>query len=95
MASQLVPRSWMLQAAQLRRKWREKHGAVSINLPESEVRVTDADSIYPDITFRFNSQPDSQAHMLVQELMIMANEAVAKMGEHSVPSRNRGESRLC
>ena len=64
----------------MRRDWRMQQGAVHISMPECEVRVRHVESPVPHVFLTTEIQDESSAHMLVSELMIMANEAVARIG---------------
>ena len=57
-----------------------QQGAVHISMPECEVRVRHAESPVPHVFLTTETQDESAAHTLVSELMIMANEAVARIG---------------
>lgn len=68
-----------MQAAQLRRAWRDSKGAVSFAPDDVEVRVEDAHLPNPRVTIQPQLQ-SSAASMLVAEMMILAGEAVGTFG---------------
>ncbi|KAK9829763.1 hypothetical protein WJX72_007759 [[Myrmecia] bisecta] len=83
----------LAQAAELRQQWREEAGAVQFNLPEMALRVADAHSDAPAVSISVLDQLASPARRLVQELMILAGEAVANFGaEQGVPLPYRGQN---
>lgn len=67
--------------ANIRAKWREAQGAISIRMPESQIKVSEAeDNIYIDIL------EDSPARQIVAEMMILAGEVAARYGQtHQLP----------
>ncbi|MGQ9869385.1 ribonuclease catalytic domain-containing protein [Leptodesmis sp.] len=67
------------QWAKLRQQWRQSQGAISINMPESSIKVKDGE-ITIDVLH------NSLARQLVAEMMILAGEAAAHYGQtHSIP----------
>jgi len=67
------------QAAERRRNWRSTHGAISINMPESSIKVQD-DEITIEVL------DNSVSRQLVAEMMILAGEIAARYGqEHELP----------
>ncbi|MGC1305956.1 MAG: ribonuclease R family protein [Phormidesmis sp.] len=71
--------------AKQRLTWRKSQGAISIQLPESVIRVAD-DTITVDIL------EASTARDMVAEMMILTGEVAARYGEaHSLPIPYRGQ----
>lgn len=68
-------------AAQLRHRWRESQGAITINLPESSIKVTDGGA-----TIQIEVLEESASRQLVAELMILTSEAAGCYGrDHNLP----------
>lgn len=75
------------QWAKRRRQWRQIQGAISINMPESSIKVSDDDEIIIQVL------NDSLARHLVAEMMILAGEVAARYGQaHSLPLPFRYQS---
>ncbi|QZZ20370.1 VacB/RNase II family 3'-5' exoribonuclease [Leptothermofonsia sichuanensis E412] len=75
------------QWATRRRQWRQIQGAISINMPESSIKVSDDDEIIIQVL------NDSLARHLVAEMMILAGEVAARYGQaHSLPLPFRYQS---
>ncbi|NJM99860.1 MAG: VacB/RNase II family 3'-5' exoribonuclease [Phormidesmis sp. RL_2_1] len=75
-------------AAQAKKRlaWRKSQGAISINMPESSIKV-DGDTITIDVI------ESSTARDMVAEMMILAGEVAARYGEdHELPLPFRGQS---
>lgn len=71
--------------AQRRRTWRDRQGAISINMPEAMIKVKD-DDISIDVL------EDSPSRQLVAEMMILAGEVAARYGQtHNIPLPFRGQ----
>ncbi len=71
--------------AKQRKSWRYHQGAISINMPESMIKVKD-DEISIDIL------DDSSSRQLVAEMMILAGEVAARYGQtHNIPLPFRGQ----
>ena len=65
--------------ASIRQKWRHAQGAISIQLPESSIKVN-GDQVTIDIL------PDSMSRKLVAEMMILTGQVAARFGsEEGVP----------
>ncbi|MBF2028095.1 MAG: VacB/RNase II family 3'-5' exoribonuclease [Oscillatoriales cyanobacterium C42_A2020_001] len=65
--------------AKRRREWRRAQGAISINMPESSIKVQD-DEITIEVL------DNSASRQLVAEMMILAGEVAARYGqEHQLP----------
>lgn len=78
------------QWAKRRQQWRQSQGAISINMPESSIKVKDGE-ITIDVLH------NSLARQLVAEMMILAGEAAARYGQtHSlpIPFRNQPQPEL-
>jgi exoribonuclease II len=72
-------------AARRRRQWRLAQGAISINMPESSIKVVD-DKIEIEVL------SDSASRNLVAEMMILAGEVAARFGqEQALPLPFRGQ----
>lgn len=72
-------------AARRRQVWRQTKGAVSINLPESMIKVKD-DEITIDVL------SDSSSRQLVAEMMILAGEVAGRYGQaHNLALPFRGQ----
>jgi exoribonuclease II len=72
-------------AASQRRNWRLAQGAISINMPESSIKVV-GDQIEIEVL------SDSASRNLVAEMMILAGEAAARFGqEQALPLPFRGQ----
>lgn len=73
--------------AKQRQVWREEQGAISIQLPESSIKVQD-DQIQIQVL-----QQDSPSRVLVAEMMILAGQVAAAYGEyHGLPLPFRHQS---
>lgn len=73
------------KGATRRKAWRYAQGAISINMPESTIKVKD-DEISIDIL------DDSKSRQLVAEMMILAGEVAAHYGKiNSIPLPFRGQ----
>lgn len=71
--------------AQRRQTWRQRQGAVSINLPESTIKVKN-DEIIIDVL------NDSSSRQLVAEMMILAGEVAGRYGQaHNLALPFRGQ----
>jgi exoribonuclease-2 len=65
--------------AKRRQTWRQAQGAISINMPESSIKVKDGE-ITIDVLY------DSRARKMVAEMMILAGEIAARYGQaHNIP----------
>jgi exoribonuclease-2 len=65
--------------AKRRQQWRQSQGAISINMPESSIKVKDGE-ITIDVLH------NSLARQLVAEMMILAGETAARYGQtHNIP----------
>ena len=66
-----------------RRLYREACGSIEIPLPESKIHVAPAelDAVRPKIVVKRISQWESPSRSLVAEMMILAGEAVGRLGE--------------
>jgi len=72
--------------ANIRRNWRSTQGAISINMPESSIKVQD-DEITIEVL------DNSVSRQLVAEMMILAGEVAARYGqEHELPIPFRHQS---
>lgn len=81
----------VVQASEARAAWRTRQGAASITLDECEVRVADPRAPNPRVTLERLQTGTSAARTLVSEMMIMAGQVAATVGEfllseHSEPS---------
>ncbi|HEY9735611.1 MAG TPA: ribonuclease R family protein [Trichocoleus sp.] len=78
--------------AKVRMNWRETQGAISIHMPESNIKVSEAeDDIIIDVL------DDSTARQMVAEMMILAGEVAARYGqEHNlaIPFRSQPQPEL-
>lgn len=78
--------------AQVRSRWRVTQGAISINMPESNIKVSEAeDQIAIEVL------DDSPARQLVAEMMILAGEVAARYGEThalAIPFRSQPQPEL-
>lgn len=72
----------MLQASELRQQWRVQQGAITIALDESEVRVSDPLALDPTVTVERVNVAKSPARTMVAEMMILAGQVAATIGEH-------------
>ena len=74
-----------VQAAEARERWREEQGALSFQMPEAKVRVVEPHS--PDSRVQvhagLNGGGEQPSQRLVSELMILAGQAIACMGQTS------------
>lgn len=71
--------------AKRRRTWRQSQGAISINLPESMIKVKDDEIIIEVLN-------DSLSRQLVAEMMILAGEAAGRYGmAHNLALPFRGQ----
>jgi exoribonuclease-2 len=76
--------------AKRRQQWRQSQGAISINMPESSIKVKDGE-ITIDVLH------NSLARQLVAEMMILAGETAARYGQaHNlpIPFRNQPQPEL-
>lgn len=76
--------------AKQRREWRKSQGAISINMPESSIKVVD-EEITIDVL------DSSQSRHMVAEMMILAGEVAARYGEAhalAIPFRSQPEPEL-
>ncbi|MEO0868371.1 MAG: ribonuclease R family protein, partial [Cyanobacteria bacterium J06642_11] len=76
--------------AKQRREWRKSQGAISINMPESSIKVID-EEITIDVL------ENSQSRQTVAEMMILAGEVAARYGEAhalAIPFRSQPEPEL-
>ena len=69
-----------LQVAELRREWRNEQGALTVQFPDSMMLVSNPRSANPTISVKRDDAYETPANLFVSELMIMANEAVGKLG---------------
>jgi exoribonuclease II len=68
-----------------RQNWRRQQGAININLPESSIKVN-GDQVQIEVL------NESEARILVAEMMILAGEVAAHYGEiHNLPLPFRGQ----
>lgn len=78
--------------AKVRSQWREGQGAITIHLPESYIKVSEAeDSIVIDVL------EDSAARQMVAEMMILTGEVAARYGEEhalAIPFRSQPQPEL-
>ena len=78
--------------AKVRGQWRMTQGAISINMPESSIKVSEAED---DIVIEvFN---DSMARQMVAEMMILAGEVAARYGQThalAIPFRSQPQPEL-
>lgn len=76
--------------AKRRQEWRQAQGAITINMPESSIKVQD-----DEITIRVLD--DSFARQLVAEMMILAGEVAGRYGQAhnlAIPFRNQAQPEL-
>ncbi|HEY9806788.1 MAG TPA: ribonuclease R family protein, partial [Candidatus Obscuribacterales bacterium] len=76
--------------AKRRQSWRQSQGAISINMPESSIKVRD-DEITIEVL------ENSQSRQLVAEMMILAGEVAARYGQAhnlAIPFRNQTQPEL-
>lgn len=89
------PELWALnEAAKIRERWREDQGALSFNMPEARVHVTDPHSAAAAVSVKASRQhrEESASQRLVSEMMILAGEAVAAIGQqHELALPYRGQ----
>ncbi len=72
--------------AKRRQAWRTTQGAISIHMPESVIKVKNDDEIVIEVL------DDSQARLLVAEMMILAGEVAGRFGQtHQIPLPYRGQ----
>ncbi len=84
-------------AAKARRGYRAANGSVEIALPELKMEVTNADDsdfdFLPKVTLTAVNVEESVSRQLVAEMMILAGEVCARLGDHlQVPLPYRGQS---
>jgi exoribonuclease II len=85
-------------AAKARRSYRAANGSVEINLPEPKMEVLDVDDDVeheksPGVTMTAVNVEESLSRQLVAEMMILAGEVCARLGDHlQVPLPYRGQS---
>ena len=70
----------LLQIADLRKEWRTKNGATGISIPECELHVRLTPGKEPEISLEQIDMGTSRARLMVSELMVLANEAMASIG---------------
>jgi exoribonuclease II len=78
--------------SQVRSRWRTTQGAISINMPESSIKVLEAED---DIVIEV--MEDSPARQMVAEMMILAGEVAARYGqthELAIPFRSQPQPEL-
>ena len=78
------------ECARRRREWRKSQGAISINMPESSIKVID-EEITIDVL------ENSQSRQTVAEMMILTGEVAARYGEAhelAIPFRSQPEPEL-
>ncbi|MGI0488008.1 ribonuclease catalytic domain-containing protein [Pantanalinema rosaneae CENA516] len=78
------------QWAKRRQSWRQSQGAISINMPESSIKVYEDEIVIQVLQ-------DSRARMLVAEMMILAGEVAARYSQaHNlpIPFRNQPQPEL-
>lgn len=78
--------------AQIRSQWRLTQGAITINMPESTIKVLEAED---DIVIEVLE--DSPARQLVAEMMILAGEVAARYGQThdlAIPFRSQPQPEL-
>ncbi|GAB4468848.1 MAG: ribonuclease R [Elainellaceae cyanobacterium] len=76
----------LFQAASQRQRWRMQQGAISIQMPESSIKVTADDEIRIDVF------EESASRILVSEMMILAGEVAGRYGEEQgLPLPFRGQ----
>lgn len=78
------------QWAKRRQSWRQTQGAISINMPESSIKVHDDEIVIQVLQ-------DSRARTLVAEMMILAGEVAARYSQaHNlpIPFRNQPQPEL-
>lgn len=76
--------------AKRRQSWRQSQGAISINMPESSIKVRN-DEITIEVL------ENSQSRQLVAEMMILAGEVAARYGQAhnlAIPFRNQTQPEL-
>ena len=72
--------------AQLRQQWRQEQGSISIQMPESSIKVKDEDEIIIEVL------DNSLARQLVAEMMILAGEVAGSYGQtYDIPLPFRGQ----
>ena len=76
-----------VQAAEARERWREEQGALSFQMPEAKVRVVEPHSPHSRVQVRagLNGGGEQSSQRLVSELMILAGQAIACMGQTPIP----------
>lgn len=84
MHTRTLGKMWF-QAAEVRERWREEQGALSIHMPEAKVRVVEPQSPDPSVQVHagLNGGGDQPSQRLVSEMMILAGQAIASLGETS------------
>ncbi|MFQ3629356.1 MAG: ribonuclease R family protein, partial [Cyanobacteriota bacterium] len=76
----------LYQTASRRQRWRMQQGAISIQMPEASIKVTEEDEIRIDVF------EESASRILVSEMMILAGEVAGRYGEaHGLPLPYRGQ----
>lgn len=81
--------------AQVRQRWREEQGAISIHMPESSIRVLEGDD--QETAIEIKLLDDSSSRQMVAEMMILAGEVAARYGqEHNlaIPFRSQPQPEL-
>jgi exoribonuclease-2 len=82
----------LAQWAKVRGQWRLTQGAISINMPESSIKVSEAED---DIVIEVLD--DSMARQMVAEMMILAGEVAARYGQThalAIPFRSQPQPEL-
>ncbi|MBN2192792.1 MAG: VacB/RNase II family 3'-5' exoribonuclease [Polyangiaceae bacterium] len=75
------------EVARKLRRARLRRGALDLDLPEARIRLDDPDGMPTAIVQRTESEGLKRAYQLVEELMLLANELVARfLGEHEAPT---------
>lgn len=78
--------------AKVRSQWRSTQGAISISMPESSIRVSEADN-----RIDIDVLEDSPSRQMVAEMMILAGEVAAHYGEThnlAIPFRSQPQPEL-
>jgi exoribonuclease II len=74
--------------------WREKNGAITIDLPSCDVHVSGAGTESPHVTLTPDLQNLSPSRRLVAEMMILAGELAGRFGGDralALPYRGQAE----
>lgn len=86
----------LAQWAQVRGQWRITQGAITINMPESNIKVSTAEDNAED-SIVIEVLEDSPARQMVAEMMILAGEVAAHYGqthELAIPFRSQPQPEL-